>query len=202
MSTSVPMPVRVKPPPAELDLPALRRERRGLRLHLSARLLHGLLGDQLATDQVLVALDVAPALRELREVLIEHRLRGVQLRLGLRERRPLGGVVQPSEHLALLHVIALLDQHRGQRAGDLRRHGGFAARGHVAGRIENRGTRGAGRQRLRERGMHSGGRRTRQAQPDAAGEHHGEHADGSNEPAGTAGTHGWRGLAAIDAQLS
>ena len=93
-------------------------------------------------DQVLGALQVALALRELRLVLHEQRLGRMQLRLRLRQRGALRGVIQAPEDLPLLDVIALLDQHLGEGAGDLRRHGRLAARGDVTGGIEHRGARG------------------------------------------------------------
>ena len=92
----------------------------------------------MAPDQILIAHQIALRLRELRLELDQRRLRGLQLRLRLGQGGPLGRVLEPRHDLALLYVVALLDQHLGERAGDLGRNRRLAARGDVAGRLQDR----------------------------------------------------------------
>ena len=96
-----------------------------------------LLRSQLARRQALLARQVAPGLRELHLRLAEGRLGGAVLRLRLLELRALRGAVQVRQDLAGAHVIAFLDEHVGDGAGDLRGNRGFATRSHVAGGLQH-----------------------------------------------------------------
>ena len=119
----------------ELLLLLLRGDLRDQRVDLRLRLLRGLPGYGIGIDQRLVAHQVAPRLFELRLILGAQRGCGLELRLRLRQRGLLRSILEPREHLAGRDLLALFDQHLGQRARDLRRDGRLAACGHVTGRL-------------------------------------------------------------------
>jgi hypothetical protein len=87
----------------------------------------------------------------LRLELHEQRLRRLDLRRALGQRRPLRGVLQSREHLAGCNVLALLDQHLPEGASDLRGYRRLTARGHVAGGLQDCGRAGGGRWRCGNR---------------------------------------------------
>jgi len=80
---------------------------RGLGVNEGARLLDCLLRHELALDEIFGPLDVALILRQLRLKLHEQCLRRMQLRFRLQECRSLGSILQTTQHLPRLHVIAL-----------------------------------------------------------------------------------------------
>ncbi len=86
----------------QVNLPALTFQLGALSFHERPRLLHGLLRDELALDQVFGALHVALVLRELRLKLHQQCARRLQLRFSLCESRSLLGIIEASQHLALL----------------------------------------------------------------------------------------------------
>ena len=118
----------------------------------------------------LLARGVALILRELRLILRDQRVRRCGLCCGGVERRPVAAVVEPRQHLFPLDAIALFDQHRGERPGDLRRHRGLAARGDVAGRLQHRARIALRRWRYRQCRLH-GCRPMRQGHPANRAEH-------------------------------
>ena len=121
----------------------------------------------------------------------ELRPREGELRLGLR-------VVEPGQHGAFLDPHALLDQHLGDLAGDLGRHGGLSPRGHVAAGVQHGAPVRARAGRPRRGRAHGGRGGPRQGEPEqAAGERQQRHA-GQDEPA-RAGARRARVL--VDAQL-
>ena len=173
----VPMPVRVKPPPAEigeiispgwaalltttplngaritvlsratsatwtrlarhLDLLFVGGEPGPQRVALGDGGVQRLGGDQLAPEELDLPGVVALGLLEQRADLAALRAGGREL--GPRQRQ-LGlrlGVVQAGEDGALGHSLALLDQHLGDLAGDLRGHRGLPSRGDVAAGVED-----------------------------------------------------------------
>ena len=124
------------------------------------------------------------------------------MRLRLGERRPLRRVLQASEHLSQLDVVALLDQHFDQGTGDLSRNGRLSARGDVAGGIEHRGVGNAAGDRLRHHRAHRQRRAAGQAKPGAGADQRNEQQHGAGYPAATPGIGATVPLGAVDAQLS
>jgi hypothetical protein len=133
--------------------------------------------------------------------LIELRLRRAQLRLRLRERRLLCGVLEQRKHLPDFDVLAFLDHDLGQRAGYLRRDGRFAARGDVAGGLQHGGRTGCAADRRRGRRGFDLDRGAAQEPPAAGGERNQrEQADSDADPYQRAARF-LLAFTAVDAQL-
>ena len=193
MSTIVPIPDRVNPPPADtgeiispgcasfeiatpsngartaMSARSVRRcatrlsdtlicslrecDARLPRFHIRLGRVELCLADDLLLDQLL-----APPERELgfvqpRLVFGRSAARRLELRLGHRQRRAHLRVVQPRQHLARVHGLALFDEHLQHLAGDLRRDRRPAPRRDVSGRVQHRagGHSGAAPRRNRRR---------------------------------------------------
>jgi hypothetical protein len=165
MSTMVQMPVRVKPPPAEIGetiSPGWAALTEVAARHLEARLadphlplgvqevgvgrvvgelgvLDRLVAEVAAGVDLLIAPPLGAGLVRLR---LGHLLVGqgrLGLGLSLSEAGAGVAVIEPGDDLAGLDVLAFLDEHLGDLAGDLAGDGGLAAGDDVAGGVQQRG---------------------------------------------------------------
>ena len=118
--------------------------------------------------QLLLARVVLLGLDELGPDLGELGARGDELGPRQPELRLRLGVVEPGEDRALVDPLALLDQHLGDLAGDLRGDGGLAPRGDVAAGVEHRAGPRALAGRARDRRLHHRRPGAEDAEPEPA----------------------------------
>ncbi len=109
------------------------------------------------------------------------------------------GVVEPGQHRALAHALALLDQHLGHLAGDLGGDGGLATGGDVAARVEHRAGPRALAGRARHRRLHHRGLRAEDAEPEPAAQEEHPRREGEIQR-GAPARHA--GRPTVDAQLA
>ena len=153
---------------------------------------------QLASDQILLPLQVTPGLGQLCTDLVHLRLGMGHLCAGLGQGCLLFGVDQTRQHLPCFDMLALLDQHLGQRAGDLGGNRRLAPRRDITGRLQHGGGRigiGAGRHRG-NRGDDKDGTRG-QPPPDPGPAQPGNH----HQRQDPRQARGRLGLIAVDSQL-
>ena len=92
-------------------------------------------------DELRQAREVDARLVEAHFAFVDVPARGFGLRLGQRHGRALRLIVQPREHLSFAHRHAFLDVHLHDLAGNFRRHRRPAARGDIAGGVQDGGLR-------------------------------------------------------------